>query len=155
MTSSSLISAIGKSTSASGTKDLLAQYGLPVRPKTFPRDEEYTGLNSEANGISVNYLRSEYAPSHISDALPEGDVVLYGIFLYREGIDGFHEFKGEIPFGLRFTLTRSEARQLLGAPEWTSPITPKDRWIVSNLKLLATYSDDEKSIDTISFHLNK
>jgi hypothetical protein len=42
---------------------------------------------------------------------------LQTIFLYAEGADGFRQYRGELPGGLRFADTRGDVEKKLGKPE--------------------------------------
>lgn len=42
---------------------------------------------------------------------------LSSIFFYAEGADGFKEYKGDLPFGLTFKMTRKEIEDSLGMPD--------------------------------------
>src|SRR4051812_11635173 len=105
-----LLELLGKKIASPEGAALLARYPA-LEPDS---DEDEPGLG----GDTVHYLKSE------SDGLlikVSGEGTILTIFLMSEGKDGFSQFRGPLPGELRFTSSRREVVQALGAPAYIRP----------------------------------
>jgi hypothetical protein len=77
------------------------------------------------------------------------------IFLYAEGHEGFSEFKGELPSGIRFGSSRKDVRSLMGEPMMAGEIGGEgvmanefafDRYETTERYMRFTYNKDESGI---------
>jgi hypothetical protein len=50
-------------------------------------------------------------------------------------------------------LSRAEMRKKFGQPVWSSPILNNDRWIFDKIRVLACFTDDERSVKQFAFSL--
>ncbi len=69
---------------------------------------------------------------------------LDAIFLYSEGVGGFQQYKGDLPFGLTFQLTRKEVENILGPPDGSD--NDYDVPAISKTNIFANYSSKDISI---------
>lgn len=82
-----------------------------------------------------------------------GALVLANVTAYGENDQGYAEFEGELPSGLRFGASRERAHTVLGKPTWSSPIMPIDRWQRSDHRLIADFDQKTSKLATISLEL--
>ena len=105
-----LLELLGKKVASPEGAVLLARY-----PSLEPdSDEDAAGIGGEP----VHYLKSEDDGLLIKISA-EGTVIT--IFFMSEGKDGFAQFEGPLPGNLRFTSSRREVVQALGAPAYIRP----------------------------------
>lgn len=105
-----LLELLGKKVASPEGAALLARY-----PELEPdSDEDEPGVG----GDTVHYLKSE-ADGLLIKVSGEGTILT--IFLMSEGKDGFSQFQGPLPGELRFSSTRREVVQALGAPAHIRP----------------------------------
>ena len=91
------------------------------------------------------------------------DGVLKSIFLFAEGEDGARQFGGDLPEGLRFLMSRENARKNLGAPQETGggevsfqrEILPWDKFHRDGWDLHVRYSKPLQSIQRVTLGLNR
>jgi hypothetical protein len=83
--------------------------------------------------------------------LREEELVLSAVFLEPKDEHDDLTATYQLPFGIPYPLTRSAARERFGAPAWSSPLLNNDRWHFGKTKLLACFSDDEKSVKQFVF----
>ena len=105
-----LLELMGKKVASPEGAALLSRY--PALEPDSDEDEPGEG------GDTVHYLKSE------SDGLlikVSGEGTILTIFLMSEGKDGFSQFQGPLPGELRFTSSRREVVQALGAPAHIRP----------------------------------
>lgn len=144
---------LGREFSDSQVQKLIAHLGLsPKRPKV-KRGESDVGLESIDLGVDINFTRVEDVNVPDRAALPEGALVLTAVFFHSEDVQGHKGFRGALPHGLRFDTSREAVRNLLGAPAWTSPAMPIDRWQFEGYRLVVDFADDGSSVDTVTLQL--
>lgn len=151
---SDLLPLLGRPVSDHNVSSLLSHIGIaqPLAPP--PPDESYTGVESEAHGIGINYAQAEDIDIPAMDQFHEGTLVVTTIFMFAEGQQGHTQFQGVLPEGLKFGMSRDEVRTLLGASQWSSPVLPIDRWHKERYRLVVHF-DDGETIGLVSIGLPK
>jgi hypothetical protein len=145
---------LGQPVSDPHVSSLLSHIGI-AQPLASPQpDESYTGVESEAHGIGINVARAEDIDLPAADELPEGTLAVSTIFMFAEGEQGHTQFQGLLPEGLKFSMSRDEVRALLGAPQWSSPVLPIDRWHKDRYRLVVDF-DNAETIRLVSIGLPK
>lgn len=91
-------SMLGKKIDSDEVKTWLSSLGAPE----IDRSSGTCYYNFKSTGISLKL-----------DAQDELDTIV----LYAEGADGFQQYKGDLPLGLTFQLTRKEIEGILGPPD--------------------------------------
>jgi hypothetical protein len=132
-----LVSLLGKPQSDAGVQKLLQDCGLQKVKIRVKRGESDVAVESEKHGIVLNFAELD----DLSD-VPEGTLALVAIHAMAAGVQGHAGFGGTLPNALSFDMTRSQVRKSLGAPAWSSPALPNDRWIFSRYRVLACFKDD-------------
>jgi hypothetical protein len=96
-----LSSKLGKSISSEEIQRWLSELGDLPEIRKF--DDAYY-YSYKSKGISLNFDTKD---------------TLINIFLYAEGVDGFQQYQGVLPFKLSFTKNRKEIEASIGKPEIT------------------------------------
>jgi hypothetical protein len=97
-----LSSMLGKSINNAQIKVWLSELGACTKAVINRFDDSYY-YSFKSEGISLCFSNP--------------DNRLTAIILYSEGADHFRQYKGDLPFGLSFQLTRREVESILGQPE--------------------------------------
>jgi len=74
-------------------------------------------------------------------------------FFYAPGHEGHRGYGSLLPFGLDFGCSRARARELLGAPFWSSIRHQSDRWNFEGRYLCLDFARDESSIRLVTVGL--
>jgi len=93
-------SLLGKSVNDDKVHDFIKDSPDDVKMSSFPDLDAYY-YTIKKQGVSLMF---------------NGKDRLTTIFLYSEGVDGYKQFAGMIPHGLRFADTRSDVTKKLGLP---------------------------------------
>jgi hypothetical protein len=93
-----LSSMLGKGIDSAEIKTSLSSLGTPQINKSSAGDY----YSFQAEGVSLKF---------------DTQNKLDAIFYYSEGADGFQQYKGDLPLGLTFQLTRKEIESILGPPD--------------------------------------
>lgn len=103
---SRLISLIGKDKRRKEVQEFLDGFGSTPEVDKFKGDTRPDG----SKGSPCEYY--SYKDKGISIRIAGG--VITSIFLYYEGADGFHQYHGLLPYGLRFMMNRKEIENKIG-----------------------------------------
>ena len=147
-----LIELIGKSETDSSVRKLLSELGQSKPLKKPKRGETDTYVECQEKGITLLFRFAEAISNEVASKFHEGELVLKTIFFTPVKGSNSAIYKN-LPSNLQFSTTRKEARKLLGKPEWSGNGINNDRWALENIKLHASFSDDESSIDDITVSL--
>lgn len=82
-----------------------------------------------------------------------GALILTSVVAYGENELGYTPFGGELPQGLSFSSSRTDAHVQLGKPDWSSPAMPIDRWHAEDHRLILDFSDSGDQIISMSLEL--
>lgn len=123
---------------------LLAALGIN-EPPILPRGDNNAHLSNEIKGIELTFSDSESLSTPQRD-YPDGALVLANIRFYGRKIEEFSIYQGELPYGIRFGLNKSELISLLGEPEWRNPEENRLRWIRGNHRVHVTLSKSEEAV---------
>jgi hypothetical protein len=98
------------------------------------------------------FVDADSLPSR-SETLMEGELVLSTVFVHRQTENARIDSGVPLPLGLSMDLSRAEMRKKFGQPVWSSPILNNDRWIFDKIRVLACFTDDERSVKQFAFSL--
>ena len=131
-----IISNLGKSLDAEEIKELLRVFDLDKVKVKIKRDENDAAIESENYGVVLDFKRSD------NKAAAEGVLVLLAMQAMAEGVQGHSEFKGDLPFSLKFDFNRDKVKKTLGVANWSSPMFPIDRWNKEGYQIVVEFRDD-------------
>lgn len=96
----------------------LAVVGRPIRSRAvMALLDRYSMVPDDSHVLSIYWE----AP-HAGIEILENNGVVDTVFLHAEGRDDYTAYRGPLPGGVRFGMSRSEARTCLGEPEWSGPV---------------------------------
>jgi hypothetical protein len=153
----SLLALIGRSPTAPEVDEWLGQQRIRHRPFTaeedeyFKRDPYRAGRNAQASevdeverhSLALIYDRKELFWSLVAKPeevppLDPGPFVLREVAFFASGVQDYRGYEGDLPAGLRFGLSSTEAKQLLGDPlarrnvrDLMSLLWAPDDWILN------------------------
>jgi hypothetical protein len=96
-----LSSILGKDINSAEMRAWLSNLGTPEK---FGNDDRYY-YDYKSKGIRLVFTRTRR---------------LNIISLYSEGVDGYRQYKGNLPYGLSFQSSRKEIESILGTPNMSS-----------------------------------
>lgn len=146
-----LLSNLGRSHVDPAVVSILSELGLRNSKIKLKRGESDVALDAPAKGVDVVF--SDPSLHDVPQNLPQGALILSAIFFFSEGIQGHRQFQGLLPYGLSFGMKRDEVRKMLGAPEWTSPLLPIDRWVTGSHRTIIYFADSSEVIQYVNCSL--
>ena len=152
MSFTEIISLIGKSERSDDVKKMLFSFGIESPLKRPARGKSQVNFEIKNHPIELCFICA--SDDQIERGAMEGELMLKTVFFYKKSFVSGKKTEGEFPFGFSVKMTRLQAREKFGAPEWTSPVLNNDRWIIDKFRVVARFTDDEKSIYRISITLN-
>jgi hypothetical protein len=118
----SLVVAGNAQSPSSDTTKLLALLGKDIRAKdaqvfldsigSAPKIDRYEASEYQGKKIAATSYYS-FQDKGLSIRLDERGFIT-SIFFYAEGVDGFRQFRGFLPYGLEFTMTRADVEKTVG-----------------------------------------
>jgi hypothetical protein len=150
---SNIISMIGKSEEDDSVKALLNDLSVTQPLKRPKRGENQVNIEINDQLIELAFTLAE-SFSHLPNKIMEGELLLTSVFVRPNSLDSNKEKLVELPLGLNMRFSREKAREILGAPVWSSPMFNNDRWVIGDLKVLICFSDDELSVSELIFSIN-
>lgn len=146
-----LLKALGKSHVDPIVVDLMHRLDLAHKKIRLKRGDFDVAYAAPAHGIDIGF---EVADKFLKiRGIPDAALVCDRVIFFAEERERHRQYPFALPAGLVFGHSRGDARQLLGPPEFTSPILPVDRWSWNGIKLAVAYSDDESSIVSVNCDL--
>jgi len=86
-----------------------------------------------------------------SGQIGDGNIFLVSIFFYgKNNVEGYEEYKNELPADLKFSDSRSTVHQKLGPPAWQNEFLNMQRWHYSTHQIHLTFDDDWNGINTLT-----
>ena len=99
-------------------------------------------LEKKGEGFSLAFHDDTFEDG-VSTAPARDQLIFHAVFLYAEGKDGYSQYRGAIPGGIRFDNTRA-AIEVLGAPSWhrkrDDGSVIAERWDLPEHHIHVTYS---------------
>ena len=132
---------------------LLDRLGLARQKIKLKRGDFDIAFDAPEHGIDVVF--SDPQSYVLAQDVPEGALIFTCVFFFSEGRENHLQYPLELPAGLTFGASREDVRKLFGAPEFSSPILPVDRWTWNGLKLAVTFVESHSSIARVSCSLPK
>jgi len=130
---------------------LLDRLDLARQKIKLKRGDFDIAVDAPEHGIDVVF--SDPQSYVLAQDLPEGALILSCVFFFSEGRENHRQYPLALPAGLTFGASRDEVRKQFGAPEFSSPILPVDRWTWNGLKLAVTFIESQSSIARVSCSL--
>lgn len=146
-----LLSCLGRAHSDPAVVALLAGLGLQNSKFKLKRGESDIAFDAPAKGIDVVF--SDAAVHLVDAAWPQGTLILSAVIFFAEGCQGHRQFSEALPHGLAFTMSRAAVRRALGAPEWTSPMLPIDRWQTGSHRTAIWFDESTEAISYVNCSL--
>lgn len=147
------LQALGEAQTDGKIVTLLGRLGLGSKKIKPKRGDFDIALDAPEHGVDVVFSDPSGYARKGKDL--EGVLVLSSVIFFSEGREGRKQYPSALPGGLTFSDSRIKTRKRLGAPEFSSPILPIDRWAWSGLKLAVAYTDDESAIASVNCDLPK
>lgn len=148
-----IISLIGKSEKSDDVRQMLSKFGIELPLKRPPRGDD--DVNFQVKNHPIELCFAFASDDQIEAGAMEGELIFDTVFFYPESFVNHEENKDVLPFGFFIKMTRLQAREKFGTPQWTSSSAlHNDRWIIDKFRVLACFTDDEKSIYQFSIWLN-
>jgi hypothetical protein len=131
--------------------------GLAVkeRPK-LAKGEFDAHVEAKREGFSLLFEDEAYFKGE-EKPLGKSPLLLVGAFFYSEGHEDLAQFKGQLPEDLVFSDSREDAVRKLGPSEWKKEkggTVRRERWVLSNYKVIADYGPAAASITVVYCGLN-
>jgi hypothetical protein len=121
-----LIPALGRRWGERELRDLLAAFRINKRPVT-ERGDATTFLQNYALGVELTFTYADPYEVMLPRVRPD-KLMLSNIRLYGPGNRSHAEFKGDLPFGLRFGDSKEKLIATFGPPEVEVAFIPLMRW---------------------------
>jgi hypothetical protein len=153
MNGTDLIGLLGREFGESVLQGALAELGFQTKRPRIPRGDSYVGIESRKRGVDMNFTRTEDLREPRFANLAEGSLILTAVFMYREGVEDHRGFELGLPHAIEFAFSRDDLRRALGAPVWSSPVLPIDRWEFESHLLIVDFAEDGRQIDTVTIQL--
>ncbi len=147
-----LVKLLGKSVLDSEVVQLLNDIGHTKPVKKPKRGENDINVERFEKGIGLVFQLAETLPDAYGGKFAEGELVLHTIF-FRPAKDPSAAIYSDLPFGLRFSMSRADGRGMMGEPEWVSSFEAADRWLVDNRKIHIVFLEDESAVEDIAVFL--
>ncbi len=126
---------------------------MGARPKP-KRGETDINIHLEGSGLELGFSLAESLPSRWGGARSEGMLIFDVVFFSPTGAPSAALCR-DLPRGLQFSTSRSQARASLGTPEWSSPVAVihNDRWRMGDRMITVDFDDDEAAIEQVVVQL--
>lgn len=121
-----LIGLLGSPHRSEAVQAALKELGVDPKKVRLKRGEFDVSIEVASAGIELEFADPE--ANGIAWSEPEGTLVLSAVFFVSPSAP----IGQSLPAGLGWGMTRAAARQLLGAPSWSSPVVANDRWRVAD-----------------------
>jgi hypothetical protein len=151
MTSLSFDQYLMKDFASSEMQALLKQLGFNGELKNEEGEPEAYATIPE-RGVDLLFKDEAYIKNLKRRNIGDGPFLLTAIFFSSGDDPDYKRYAGELPRGLKWTMTRDQALELLGKPD-ESPANGKDRWHAPNHRLIVRYSAEGKAITDVSVQL--
>jgi hypothetical protein len=104
-------------------------------------------------GIEFLFKDEAYLKKLKRRNIGDGPFLLTSIFFFSGDDPDYQPFKGQLPRGLRWPMSRKQAWEALGKPDWESPDGTGDSWYMPTWHLIVMYPADGKTITDCSVQL--
>jgi len=136
------ISALGLFWPELDLKRLMASLAIIDEPP--PLQDSYSCFASNPGlGIELTFKNSDLLKVKFRD-YPKRARVLHNIRFYGQATPDFSPYRGPLPFGLQFGMSRQPLIDLLGPPSWAGEDIGSMRWDAERYCLFADLSNDHK-----------
>lgn len=144
---------LGKPHTDNDVNSLMLSLGIKSQYIRLKRGEY--SVNFPIYPYGVELVFSDPANFLIAETLKERALIFSTVFFYGDSSHEYKPFAGLLPADLQFTFPRNKVRQILGTPEFSSPILPIDRWIWKKFRLAIDFTEDESQIASISVGISR
>lgn len=151
LSANDLLSCLGRAHTDPAVTSLLAALGLQSSKFKLKRGESDIAFDAPSQGLDVVF--SDPAVHDVAAALPQGTLILSAVIFFAEGCQGHRQYAAALPHGLAFAMTRPAVRKALGAPEWSSPMLPIDRWQTGPYRTAIWFDETSEAISYVNCSL--
>lgn len=149
MNPNELIGILGLTSEDVVVKKILAYFSITKAPK-LPKGRTNAFAVNEKKGIDFTFKDERMLELPMRE-YEEGSLVLVNIRFYADGVEGYRQFRGELPYGLNFSMGWKEVLAKLGK----NPAEKGDeiaimRWDFRNHCLFVQYGESGQSIETVA-----
>jgi hypothetical protein len=136
------ISALGLFWPEFDLKRLFASLAIMDEPP--PLQDSYSCFASNPGlGVELTFKNADLLKVRFRD-YPKKARVLHNIRFYGQATPDFSPYRGTLPFGLQFGMSRQSLIDLLGPPSWFSDDIGSTRWDAERYCLFADLSKDSE-----------
>jgi len=135
-----ILDALGRIWGEDALRDFVAALHIANFPVLSP-DDFTTFLQNYKLGIELTFAVAAEVKRPQRD-YPPGALVLHNIRFYGNGDKTHRPFAGTLPFGIRFSDTRTTLIEKLGPPDWEADWIPSMRWDTARYALFAVLAAD-------------
>lgn len=144
-----VLGVLGKIHVDESVKQVVVALGLDPSKIRLKRGDVDINIVSKSHGLEIEF--ADITKYRGGEDFPEGALVAGAIFVSPASI----ETLGELPHGIDFALSRESAQDLLGKPDWSSPVAPIDRWNKDSRDITIRFDRSSGKAQRIIFSLPK
>ncbi|GBQ49893.1 hypothetical protein ACM0P6_11940 [Komagataeibacter sucrofermentans] len=132
-------------------KDIIDLLGLAPDKIKIISEQKYDNIEEFDDRIDYEFCNDGFCLCKES-----GKSIIDNIFFHSKNYgDGYQAYRGELPLGLRFDMSRAEVHQLCGKPDSSrgavtvpalGTVPPSDKYVRNAMKISIIYDFDEHSI---------
>lgn len=143
---------LGKPEDSEACVKLFRSYGYPTAPYAEPDEPNPVKfwLPIRQLGLEIGFTDKKY---HLADPVVEGGLLCTTVYFYNWPGSDIAVFKGDLPLGLNFEMSRHEVRQHL-SKQLAPPATyERDVFLWLSRLLIVSYHPDQRSISDVIVRL--
>lgn len=155
MTASDLLAMLGRQGDENSFRPLLSALGTVASPGLDEEDpyQHYDWVMIRSRGLEVGFADAAYFTGCTQALWRTKGLLLQQMTFYNSGRDGMRRYGGELPHGLQWSDTRSQARTRLAAFETARKSYLTDRWDIGPQRLVLAYASDGEVLDSVHVKL--
>ena len=143
MNAQELVSYLGKTAESQDVTTLLARLGVKKQPR-MKRDEIDAIVNLESQGLVLLFRPADDKSSQLK---------LAEVQIYSDVEEGYTSFAGQLPRGLTFADSRSDAIKKLGKPDLSRRQFRLETWYGNDSTLTVKFAKGEGRIQMLHLGL--
>ena len=130
-------------------KEALEKFGIAKTPR-LERGRTVAYAVNEKKGIDFTFEDERMLDLPLRE-YEEGALVLVNIRFYAEGVEGYRQYRGELPYGLKFEMGWKEALALIGKkPAKEDSDLAIERWDFKGHCLFLEFNEKGTKIRTVA-----
>ena len=149
---SALLELLGKPLDSSAVVRALQDLGFDAAPRRYEGRPE-ADVCARDHGLDITFTPAQALRDGHALGVPPNCLVASDLFFHPAGFENYSAYRGVLPYGLNFALSRTAARALLGSPSASSSRGKNDRWDRGPFYLTLDFANDEQSIQQVTLGL--